>query len=119
MRVVVLGASKKPERFSNKAIRLLDKYGHTVLPVHPVFAEIEGFTVYKHLKDIDADIDTVTMYVNPQQSQGLGEDIISLSPGRVIFNPGTESDKLESELNQAGIDCVRDCTLVMLQQDRF
>ena len=40
--VVVLGASPKPERYSNKAIRLLQQHRHRVIPVHPAIAKIEG-----------------------------------------------------------------------------
>ena len=34
-RVAILGASDKPDRYSNKAQRLLRQHGHTVVPVHP------------------------------------------------------------------------------------
>jgi uncharacterized protein len=34
-RVAVLGASHKPERYSNQAVRMLKEYGHTVIPVTP------------------------------------------------------------------------------------
>ncbi|MFT5473484.1 MAG: putative CoA-binding protein, partial [Kiritimatiellia bacterium] len=30
--VIVLGASAKPERYANQAVRLLVKHGHTVIP---------------------------------------------------------------------------------------
>lgn len=40
--VVVIGASAKPERYSNKAIRMLIEYGHTPIPVAPREEEIEG-----------------------------------------------------------------------------
>lgn len=33
--VAVLGASDKPDRYSNRAVRLLLEHGYTVLPVHP------------------------------------------------------------------------------------
>jgi predicted CoA-binding protein len=41
-RVVVLGASDKPERYSHQAVRLLLEYGHQVVPVHPSLHSVAG-----------------------------------------------------------------------------
>ena len=47
------------------------------------------------------------------------DDIVALNPGRVIFNPGTESAQLQQALTQAKIDWFEACTLVMLKTDTF
>ncbi len=44
-RVVVLGASPNPERYSYKAVCMLLEHGHEVVPVHPVADKIEGLPV--------------------------------------------------------------------------
>lgn len=41
-RVAILGASDKPDRYSNKALHLLREHGHEDIPVHPAIPEIEG-----------------------------------------------------------------------------
>ena len=48
-RVVVLGASANPERYSNKAVKLLLKHGHDVVPVNPGQKEIEGLACRRSL----------------------------------------------------------------------
>ena len=58
---VVLGASVKPERYSNKALRMLREHGHTVIPVHPLHKEIEGIKAVPALSEIIGEIDTVTV----------------------------------------------------------
>jgi predicted CoA-binding protein len=50
--VVVLGASNKPERYSNMAVKLLKEKGYNVIPIHPLLDEIEGFPVVHYLKDV-------------------------------------------------------------------
>jgi len=117
--VVVLGASAKPQRFSFKAVTLLKQYGHRIIPVHPKLMTVADIPVHAHLTDINEAVDTLTLYIGPERSQPLHDDIISLAPRRVIFNPGTESDALEQRLVQAGIPFMHDCTLVMLQSDQF
>ncbi len=117
--VAVLGASIKPERYSNRAILMLKENGYPVIPVHPRLEEIEGFSVIPKLSNIKESVHTLTLYVGPQRSEPMIEDILALNPKRVIMNPGTESDLLENELNKNNIECLRACTLVMLQTKQF
>ena len=117
--VVVLGASNKPERFSNMAIKKLIQHGHRVIPVHPRLSDIEGVPVISDLDNVNENVDTLTLYVGPQRIQPLMEKIVALRPKRVIFNPGTESVELERRLMEHNIAFVRACTLVMLDSGDF
>jgi hypothetical protein len=118
-RVAVLGASHKPERYSNQAVRMLKEYGHEVLPVTPGRAVIEDLPVSPDLGSIAGSVDTLTLYVGPERSAQLQEAILALKPGRVILNPGTESPALEQALTEAGIPWQHACTLVMLRTGQF
>lgn len=118
-RVVVLGASPKPARYSNQVVRTLKSHGYTVIPVHPKAATIEGIPVTPSLYEIPHPVHTLTLYVGPEHSQKLIDGIVALTPGRVIFNPGTESAELEARLHQAQIPVVHGCTLVMLETGTF
>ena len=118
-RVVVMGASHKPERYSNQAVRLLHEHGHQVVPVHPRLDVLEGLPVAHRLGDIAGAVDTLTLYVGPDISSAAADAILALKPGRVIFNPGTENPALESRLDQAGIPHERACTLVLLRTGQF
>ena len=117
--VVVLGASQKPERYSNKAIRMLLQHGHEAVPVHPTLENIEGLTVIHDLNEIKEAIDTVTLYVAANISSTATDAIIKLHPKRVIFNPGTDNPALEKQLRQAGIKYEHACTLVLLSTGQF
>ena len=119
MNVAILGASNKPERYSNQALRLLAEKGHAVFPVHPALAEIDSHRVFKTLVDIPEPVDTVTLYVSPAHSTGMASAILASKPRRVIFNPGTENPELEQTLAAAGIETVHACTLVLLRTGQF
>ncbi len=118
-RVAVLGASSKPERYSNKAVKLLMEHQYSVIPVHPVIREIEGLKVFAGLNQIAEKIDTLTLYIGPAGVKPLIPEIIALNPGRVILNPGTESELLKEELHNAGIPYMEACTLVLLKTGQF
>jgi hypothetical protein len=89
------------------------------VPIHPHFERIDGIPVVDRLANIQEPVHTLTLYVGPERSQGMIADIIALRPGRVIFNPGTESSLLEDALNAAGIPNERACTLVLLRTGQF
>lgn len=117
--VLVLGASPKPARYSNQAQRLLMEQGYRVIPVHPKLARIEGVAVVHDLRVVHELVHTLTLYLGPARSEPLVEQIVRLYPGRVIFNPGTESARLESELRHHRIPFLHACTLVLLRTAQF
>ena len=117
--VAVLGASRKPARYSNQAVRLLKTGGYRVIPVHPKIAEIEGIVVSPRLCMISDKVHTLTLYVGPERSRAMTQDIVDLNPVRVILNPGTESRELEGTLRSHHIECIHGCTLVMLRTGQF
>lgn len=120
--VAIVGASDKADRYSYKAFKMLKEFGHTPVPIHPRLAEIEGDRCYSSLsalKDSGAKIDTVTMYVRADLSTPLADDILALTPKRVIFNPGTENPELATKLRAGGINTVEACTLVLLKTGQF
>ncbi len=117
--VAVLGAHTKPQRYSNQAVCLLLEHGYRVTPVHPKFEQIEGLQVAPSLKDIGGPVDTLTLYVGPDRIRPMIDEILTLAPGRVICNPGTESKELQVRLDAEGIPWLEACTLVMLRLGNF
>ena len=117
--VAVLGASRKPARYANQALRLLKTGGYRGIPIHPKIAEIEGIAVSPKLCMIPDRVHTLTLYVGPARSREMVQDIVDLNPARVIFNPGTESRGLEDTLRSHHIECIHGCTLVMLRTGQF
>lgn len=118
-RVAVLGASDDPERYANKALKLLQAGGHTVLPVTPRPIKLDGLVVYSALAQVPPPIDTVTLYVNPRVLETVAEEIIAVRPTRVIFNPGTEHAGVAERLRAAGIATLEACTIVLLRTGQF
>jgi len=68
--VVVLGASIKPQRYSYKAVKLLVKHKHRVIPVHPKLLHINDLAVTNSLSEIKTPVDTLTLYVGAERSRG-------------------------------------------------
>jgi predicted CoA-binding protein len=118
-RVAILGASSDRSRYAYRAFELLRAHGHTALPVNPTLDAIDGVPVAHRLADLDAPVDTVTVYMRPALSEPLAEAIIAARPKRVIFNPGAESPRLRARLEAAGIRVQWACTLVLLRDHQY
>lgn len=110
---VVVGASPDPSRYSYKAVRMLQDYRHTVYGVSIKRGEINGLTIENN-KPHYQNIDTVTLYVGPQNQEYWIDYVLSLKPKRLIFNPGTENPEFFKKASEQGIECLHACTLVML-----
>ena len=118
-RVAVLGASRKPQRYANRALRALRQHGYEVVPVTPAHAEVEGLPAVASLAGAGGRVDTLTVYVGPRHVGPLIDDIVAARPRRVILNPGTESAELKGALDRHGIPYLEACTLVLLATGQF
>ena len=116
---MIIGASPKPDRYANKAQRLLKEHGHTTVPINPIQENILGDKVLKKPSDYQGDIDTVTLYVRPERLDPILDDILSVKPKRVIFNPGTEDNHLQQRVRSAGVEALEACTLVLLNTGQY
>jgi predicted CoA-binding protein len=112
-KTVVIGASTNSERYGYKATIALQKNNHEVVPVGIKEGEINGLQILQGKPDVK-DVDTVTLYVGPQNQTEWFDYVIGLHPKRVVFNPGTENPEFESLLQKNNIEAVEACTLVML-----
>jgi predicted CoA-binding protein len=117
-KTLVLGATTKPDRYAFKAINALVGKGHSVLAIGQNQGEVAEVKI--HTKQIPlANIDTVTLYLNPKNQIDYYNYIIETKPKRVIFNPGTENPQFYQLLQSNGIKVEVACTLVLLATNQY
>ncbi len=117
-KTLVVGASPKEERYSNRAVKLLSKNSYDVYAFGLREGKIDTIDIFTEWPKTN-DIHTVSLYVGPQNQDTYYHLILNLKPQRVIFNPGTENEVFSQMLNSEGIEVVEHCTLVMLNQGIF
>ena len=117
-KTLVIGASENPERYSYKAIKALISHQHEVVAIGLRAGEVAGVAFNSEKKTFEG-IDTVTLYVGPQNQPEYYSYIIGLEPKRVIFNPGTENPEFIEQLKACGIYPEIACTLVLLATGQY
>ena len=117
-KTVVLGASDNPERYSNLAIKKLRAHGHPVIASGKRKTAVEDVPVQQEAPP-PADVDTVTLYLNPGNQKEYYDYILSLNPKRIIFNPGAENEELAKMAIDKNIQPMEACTLVLLSTGQY
>ncbi len=110
---VVIGASPNADRYSYKATDSLQKHQHTVFPIGIRNGKINELDIIVGKPALEK-IDTVTLYVGPDNQGPWMDYIFSLKPKRIIFNPGTENPEFEALAKSKNIEALEACTLVLL-----
>ena len=93
-------------------------YSHEVVAIGLRKGEVAGVSFDSEKKAFE-NVDTVTLYIGPQNQPEYYSYILDLKPRRVIFNPGTENPELISKLEIAGIYPEIACTLVLLATGQY
>ena len=117
-KTVVLGASQNPSRYSYLAVQELQERDHPVIAIGKRPGKVGAINIEIDHLPVEG-VDTVTLYLNPMNQREYYDYILSLSPKRIIFNPGTVNEELMKQAKDNGIEPVVACTLVMLSTGQY
>lgn len=119
-KTLLVGATSNPERYACMAARMLNEYGHEFVPIGiKTGTVLEKEILNLREKPSVKDIDTITLYIGPQNQPEWYAYLLSLKPKRIIFNPGTENGVFEKMAEDQHIEVVEGCTLVMLRSGQY
>ena len=117
-KTLVLGASTNPDRYSFMAINNLRMKGYDVVAVGRHAGKVNDVEIEQEAEPIE-DLDTITLYLNPDNQKPYYDYILGQNPKRIIFNPGAENHELAKKAKEKGIATLNACTLVMLSTGQY
>ncbi len=112
MKVAVIGASQKKEKFGNKAVRAYIKHGDTVYPVNPNRTQIEDLPAYKSVLDIPDDLDRITIYLPPELTLKVLNEVAKKTAKEIFLNPGSESKTVIRKGEELGLNLFMFCSIM-------
>ena len=115
---LVMGASLKEDRYSNRVIKVLRGFNYPVYAFGLRSGKVLDVQIDTQLKSYE-NIHTVTLYLNPKTQEPFYQYIINLKPERVIFNPGTENPEFYKLLEKENINVEVACSLVLLSTRQY
>lgn len=117
-KTLIFGASTNPQRYSNKALLMLQEYDHPIVAIGGRVGAVADVSILTGHPELEG-IHTVTMYMGEQRQKEHEDYLLSLKPERIIFNPGAENTGLYLRAKKEGIEVINACTLVMLRTGQF
>lgn len=115
--VAVLGASRDPAKFGNKAVRAYVRQGFTVYPVNPREATIEGLTAFPSIRDVPVRPQIVSVYLPPPVALQVLPDIAARGCGELWLNPGADAPEVVAAAEALGLEVIQACSIVGLGID--
>ena len=112
--IAVIGASSNRDKFGNKCIRAFLSKGFIVYPINPKENEIEGLKNYRTISEIEDEINIVSIYLRPEITLNIVDEIIAKKPSLVYLNPGTESEEIKNRFEKEGIEVKEKCSIVAI-----
>ena len=119
-KTVIVGSTPKPYRYAHQAALMLEEREFPFVPLGIQEGAVLGQEILNvYDKPAIDEVDTLTLYVNPNRQKGWYDYLLSLKPNRIIFNPGSENPEFKKLAEAQGVECVEACTLVMLSVGNF
>ena len=118
-RIVVVGASAKPERASFGVMRALIDHGYDVVPVNPGLAgqTIHGQPVVAALADVVPPADMVDIFRASDAAGAVVDDAIAHGASAVWLQLGVIDDAAAARAEAAGLSVVMDlCPKIELRR---
>jgi len=116
--VAILGASRDPKKFGYQSVQSHLRHGYEVFPINPHAETIGGIKAYPSLDKLPVQtLDRISVYLPPETSIHLLEQIAAKQPREVWFNPGSESDALLARAEQLGLPVIAACSLIDLERN--
>lgn len=88
----VVGASQDKSKYGYEVFETLTRHGHTVLPVNPKYAEIDGAACYPSLNDLPQKPDVVLTAAPASVSDKIAETCAALGIPIFWMPPGAETE---------------------------
>lgn len=119
-KTLIVGATTNPSRYAYTAASMFEERGLDFIPIGIKTGEVFGKKILDlRSKPALEDIDTITLYIGPDNQAEWIDYLLSLKPKRIIFNPGTENPVFYKRAHSAGIQVLEACNLVMLSTGQY
>ncbi len=115
--VAVVGASKDPSKYGNKAVRAYLQQGYDVYPVNPREETIEGLKCYRSVLDVPAELDRISVYLPPAVGLKVLDEIAAKGAREVWLNPGADSDEVVGRARELGLEPIVACSILGVGED--
>lgn len=115
----IVGASQDKSKYGYEVFDALRQHGHTVLPINPKYADIDGVPCYPSLPDLPRNPDVVLTATSASISEKIAETCAALEIPIFWMPPGTETDAVLEFCKQNNVTAIHGfCPVFLLKLPR-
>lgn len=115
----IVGASQDKSKYGYEVFETLMQHGHTVLPINPKYADIDGIPCYPSLAELPRNPDVVLTAAPAPVSEKIAEACAALGIPIFWMPPGTETESALEICNQSNVTAIHGfCPVFLLKLPR-
>jgi len=107
-RLIIVGASPKPDRPSYIVMKYLLKQGFEIIPVNPAYEEVLGVKTVKDVSEVSEDFNPEVVIIFRKSSEVLPvvEKALKLTPKVIWLQEGIVNEEAKELAEKAGVKFV-------------
>ncbi|OCX42283.1 CoA-binding protein [Campylobacter ornithocola] len=109
--IAIIGLSPNQEKPSHLVSKYLQDLGYKIYPIYPKEDFILNEKVYRNLKEIPDEIDTVVMFRKASFANEIFEDLLTKNIKNFWMQLGVVNNEIMQKCQKYGINCVQDCCI--------
>ena len=110
--IAIIGASTRPEKYGNRAVRAYRAAGWRVYPIHPTASAIAGIPAFRDVRDIPGPVHRASIYLPPEKTALVLPGLAAKGVGEVFLNPGAADARVVALGEELGLVLVQACSIV-------
>ena len=115
----IVGASQDRTKYGYEVFEILTRHGHTVLPINPKYADIDGVACYPSLPDLPRNPDVVLTAAPAPVSAKIAETCAALGIPIFWMPPGTDTGAALEICRQNNVTAIHGfCPVFLLKLPR-
>lgn len=99
----IVGASQDKSKYGYEVFEILKLHGHTVLPINPKYADVDGIPCYPSLPNLPYKPDVVLTAAPAPVSEKIAQTCAELGFSTFWMPTGTETDEAIAICQQNGV----------------
>lgn len=115
--IAIIGLSPNQDKPSHFVSKYLQDLGYKIYPIYPKEDFILNERVYRNLKEVPFEVDTVVMFRKASFANEIFEDLLSKKIKNFWMQLGIINEEIMQKCKKYGINCVQDrCIKIELQK---
>lgn len=115
----IVGASQDKSKYGYEVFETLMRHGHTLLPINPKYADIDGVPCYSSLTDLPQKPDVVLTAAPAPVSEKIAQTCAALGFPIFWMPPGTETESALEICKQNNVTAIHGfCPVFVLNLPR-